>query len=351
MQSARGWVCPCRGIEGMATMRVPVEEMQREFERVLRGHGFAAEPAQRCAAIFAENSLVGVASHGLNRFPGFIDFVRRGLVNPVAQPELVAGFGAWEQWDGQLGAGPLNAFACTERAMTLACQHGMGCVGLRNTNHWMRGGYFGWQAAQAGFALIAWTNTKPNAPAWGAIDPRIGNNPLVLAVPHEAAPVVLDIAMTQFSIGRMESARRSGASLPVPGGYDESGQLSQDPAAILAANRALSIGYWKGSGLAILLDLVVALVSGGLTTHEIGQRETEYGVSQLFLAFDVARASSAALVNQVAAEVIADLRTATPVTPAGDLLYPGERALRTRQQNLEHGIPVEPAIWQQVLAL
>jgi 3-dehydro-L-gulonate 2-dehydrogenase len=332
-------------------MRVPFEEMQREFERVLRAYGFTDERAQRCAAIFAENSLVGVASHGLNRFPGFIDFVRRGLVDPAARPELVASFGAWEQWDGQLGPGPLNACECTERAMTLAQHYGIGCVGLRNTNHWMRGGYYGWQAAQAGFALLAWTNTKPNAPAWGAIDPRIGNNPLVLAVPHGDAPVVLDMAMTQFSIGRMESARRSGVTLPVPGGYDEAGELSHDPAAILAANRALPIGYWKGSGLAILLDLIATLASGGLATHEIGQRETEYGVSQLFIALDVTRASGAALVNQVADEIIADLRTATPVTPDGNVLYPGERALRTRQENLAQGIPVEPAIWQAVLAL
>jgi 3-dehydro-L-gulonate 2-dehydrogenase len=215
----------------------------------------------------------------------------------------------------------------------------------------MRGGYYGWMAAQAGLALIAWTNTKPNAPPWGGIDPRIGNNPLVLAVPRTNAPVVLDMAMTQFSMGRMEAAQRTGATLPVPGGYDPAGKLSQDPGAILAANRALPIGYWKGSGLAVLLDLIATLLAGGLATFQIGQRETEYGVSQLFMAFDVAQASSAALVDGVVEQVLADLHTATPADPHAEVLYPGERALRTRQENLEHGIPVEPAFWQRVLAL
>lgn len=215
----------------------------------------------------------------------------------------------------------------------------------------MRGGYFGWMAAQAGLALIAWTNTKPNAPPWGGVDPRIGNNPLVLAVPRSAGPVVLDMAMTQFSMGRMEAAQRAGATLPVPGGYDPAGALSQDPAAILAANRALPIGYWKGSGLAVLLDLIATLLAGGLATYQIGQRETEYGVCQIFIAFDVAKASSAALVDGIVDEVLADLRTATPVDLDAEVLYPGERALRTRQENLEQGIPVEPAIWERVLAL
>lgn len=109
-------------------MRVPFERMKQEFERVLHKYGFGEERAVRCAAIFAENSLVGVASHGLNRFPGFIDFVQRGLVKVEAQTELVASLGAWEQWDGNLGPGPLNAFDCTERAMQLARQYGIGCV-------------------------------------------------------------------------------------------------------------------------------------------------------------------------------------------------------------------------------
>ncbi|MEZ4674313.1 MAG: 3-dehydro-L-gulonate 2-dehydrogenase [Caldilineaceae bacterium] len=331
-------------------MRVALETMQQEFRRVLVNHGFSAERANRCAVIFAENSLVGVASHGLNRFPGFIDFIRRGYVDPTAEAKKVAGFGAWEQWDGQLGPGPLGADTASRRAMALAHAHGVGCVGLRNTNHWMRGGYFGWQAAEADYAMIAWTNTKPNVPPWGAVDVRVGNNPLVLAVPRAAGPVVLDMAMSQFSFGRMEGAARTGQPLPLAGGFDSAGNLTTDPAAIIEANRALPIGYWKGSGLALLLDLVATLLAGGLATHQIGQQITEFGVSQVFIAFDLAKSGSAALVEQAVDEIITDLHEATPV--AGEtVLYPGERAWQRRQENLRDGIPVEPALWEQVLAL
>lgn len=331
--------------------RIPFADMQLQMNRVLQREGFNPYDAGRCAQIFAENSLVGVASHGLNRFPGFVDFVRRGFVQPHAKPTPVASMGAWEQWDGNLGPGPLNAYAATERAMDLARQHGVGCVGLRNTNHWMRGGYYGWMAAEAGFALISWTNTKPNMPPWGAIDSHVGNNPLVLAVPKADGPVVLDMAMSQFSMGRMEGAARAGDTLPLPGGFDSEGRLSTDPGAILAADRALPIGYWKGSGLALLLDLVAVLLAGGLATHEIGQRETEYGVCQVFIAFDVARGHSAALMHRTIKGAIADLHAAIPMTQEEPVLYPGERALHTRAENLDKGIPVEPAIWQRVLEL
>jgi len=270
---------------------------------------------------------------------------------PHAEAEKVSGGGAWEQWDGKRGVGPLNAYGCTERAMALARIHGVGCVGLRNTNHWMRGGYYGWMAAEAGFALISWTNTKPNMPAWGGVDRHVGNNPLVLAVPRPAGPVVLDMAMSQFSIGRMESAQRAGQPLAVPGGYDEQGALTQDPGAILATNRVLSIGYWKGSGLAILLDLVAVLLSGGLATYQIGQQETEVGVAQVFIAFDVTRTGGVEVVNQAVEGVITDLCTSIPTNADSEVLYPGERALRTKMENLEKGIPVESTIWARVLAM
>ncbi len=329
-------------------MRVALETMQQEFTRVLLKNGFAAERAARCAAIFAENSLVGVASHGLNRFPNFIDFIHQGYVKPTAEAEKVAGFGAWEQWDGQLGPGTLNADRASQRAQALAAEYGVGCVGLRNTNHWMRGGYFGWQAAEAGYAMIAWTNTKPNVPPWGAVDVRVGNNPLVLAVPGTNGPVVLDMAMSQFSFGRMEGAARAGDALPLAGGFDKAGNLTTDAAAIIESNRALPIGYWKGSGLALLLDLVATLLAGGLATYQIGQQVTEYGVSQVFIAFDVAKGSSTLLVQQAVDEILADLHGASPADGA-KVRYPGERAAETRQENLQQGIPVEAALWQKVL--
>ena len=110
-------------------------------------------------------------------------------------------------------------------AIGLSRAHGIGCVALANTNHWMRGGTYGWQAADAGCVAICWTNTLPNLPPWGADMPRIGNNPLVIAVPRAAGHVVFDIAMSQFSYGALESYRKRGELLPVDGGFDAAESL------------------------------------------------------------------------------------------------------------------------------
>ena len=131
-------------------MLIPFEKLRSEFERVLLSLNFSKEKAARCATIFAENSRDGVHSHGLNRFPTFVQYVKDGLIVSESEPTKEGSFGAIEQWDGHLGAGMLNAGFCMDRAISLAKENGIGCVAVKNTNHWMRGGTYGWQAADAG---------------------------------------------------------------------------------------------------------------------------------------------------------------------------------------------------------
>jgi 3-dehydro-L-gulonate 2-dehydrogenase len=327
-------------------LRIAYDVMLREFERVLLKVGLSAERAQICAQIFTQNSCDGVASHGYNRILDFARWIQQGKVDPNASAEQVNSFGAWEQWDGHLEPGMLNALACTDRVMELARAYGMGCVALRNTTHWMRPGTYGWKAAEAGFIFMCWTNTEPNVPPWGGIEPRIGNNPLVMAVPHTPAPIVLDIAMSQFSFGKTELYAHRGQTLPVPAGYDRDGNITQNPGEILATSRPLPIGFWKGSGLSLLLDLIATFLSGGLSTYQLGQQRQ--GVSQVYIAFDVARANSTATYSQIVTETLDFIKSATPLNPGEAVRYPGEQVLHTRQINREQGIPVDRAIWQQI---
>ena len=331
--------------------RVPYQDMFNEFLRVLLKCGFRRDRAELCARLFADASRDGVPSHGLNRFPFFIADVRKGTVKIHAEPVLVESFGALERWDGQQGPGPLNAHFCMSRAIALARQGSMGCVALKNTNHWQRAGNYGWQAAEAGCIGICWTNTISLMPPWGARERRLGNNPLVIAVPRPGGHVVLDMAISQFSGGKVQIYRRSGELLPVEGGYDREGRLTRDANEIAESQRPLPIGYWKGSGLALLLDLVVSLLSGGLATHQIGKLNRETSVSQVFIAFDLARLAPGSRAARVVNDAVDSVHAAEPAGEDSKILYPGERSLAERRENLERGIPVEPSFWQSVREL
>jgi 3-dehydro-L-gulonate 2-dehydrogenase len=331
--------------------RIPYSTMLTEFTRVLLKVGFRRDRAELCARLFAEASRDGVYTHGLNRFPRFIQAIRDGIVDMEAEPEQVGGFGAVERWDGRLGPGNLNAYHSMNRAIELAGQYGLGCVALRNTNHWMRAGAYGWQAAEAGCIGICWTNTMPNLPPWGAANSKLGNNPLVIAVPRPEGHVVLDMAMSMFSYGKLESYKLQDRELPVDGGFNREGELTRDPGEILESKRPLPIGYWKGSGLSLLLDLMASVLSGGLSTHEIGKLDYEKGLSQTFLAIDVSKLGGNPLISRTVDSILNDLAGAEPVEVKGKVYYPGERTLITRADNLENGVPVEPLFWKQVLEL
>jgi 3-dehydro-L-gulonate 2-dehydrogenase len=332
-------------------IRLTADEMRLRFNEILNRHGFAKERAEQCAEVFTSNSIDGVATHGVNRFHIFIQYVKEGLVDVYAKPTKVSAFNGMEQWNGNLGAGTLNAIHATERAMELSKQFGIGCVALSNTNHWMRGGYYGWQAAKKGYVLIAWTNTTGIMPAWGAIDNKLGNNPMVMALPYGDEAIVLDMAMSQFSYGAMDLAKAKNEKLKVVGGYDKEGNLTDDPAAIIHSKRPLPVGYWKGAGLALLLDLLAAILSGGLGTNEISQLQKEHSVSQIFICIDITKLPNHSLLAKTVSGIINDYHASVAENNESRILFPGERVGQTRNENLKNGIPVLKSVWDEILKL
>lgn len=332
--------------------RLPFEVVHRKLAEVLRKLGFSQLRAEHCSRLFAETTCDGVYSHGVSRFPRFVAMVRNGSVDPAAEPRVGARIGALERWDGQRGPGNLNAHAAMARALALAGEHGIGCVAMGNTNHWMRGGTYGWQAAEAGLIGMCWTNTMPNLPPWGGIEPCVGNNPLVIAVPRAKGHVVLDMAMSQFSYGALESYRKRGAALPVDGGFDAEGNLTRNPAAIEATQRLLPVGYWKGSGLAVVLDMVAAMLSLGNATHQVvpdSLRET--GLSQVFVAMNPRGAGDEAAIERIANGVVGSLHGCQPAEEGKPVRYPGEQTLRIREENRRLGMPIEDALWEEIISM
>lgn len=336
----------------MHDKRIPLEEVVEKLSAILLKLGFDETSANRCAIIFATNSLEGIYSHGLNRFPRFVEYVKKGLVNVDAKPKKIAQAGALEQWDGNLAAGPLNATAMTNRSIELAQKYGLGCIGLRNTNHWMRGGTYGWQAAKKGYAFMGWTNTIANMPAWGAKDCKLGNNPFVIAIPYNNEAIVLDMAMSQFSYGKMEDLALKNQELSLFGGINKKGEFTKNPKEILETRRPLPIGYWKGSGLSLLLDLLATILSAGLSTSEItSQNQYEYGISQVFICFDLKKLSNFPSIQSQLNNIIEDIKQSIIDHSTDDIRYPGERIKKVRYENLKNGIPVNYKIWKEIYCL
>jgi 3-dehydro-L-gulonate 2-dehydrogenase len=329
-------------------MKLTYEQMSQRFASTLQKYGFDAGEAETIADIFTETTFDGVFSHGINRFPRFIGDVISGIVLPGAVPTKnpTGGPGAFEQWEGNRGPGISNALFCTGRAIRLARAGGIGCVGLRNTNHWMRGGTYGLHTARLGLLFIGWTNTIPNMPPWNGRIPTLGNNPFVMAIPYKKGPVVLDMAMSLYSYGKLEWHQRKGLSLGEYGGFDQQDRLTRDPSEILRSGRILPTGLWKGSAFAMVLDLAAAIISGGYTSREIGTHGAETALSQVFIAIDPSRYMSA---DQMEAMVEQSMDAHTGSNPG--TRFPGQRSSSEGRVSREEGIEVPDALWEEILTL
>jgi len=164
--------------------------------------------------------------------------------------------------------------------------------------------------------------------------------------------VVLDMAMSQFSYGKLEDYRMKGKELPIPGGYDHEGKLSTNAKAIEETRRVLPIGFWKGSGLSIVLDMVATVLAGGKATHDIEKDDqNESGLSQVLIAIDPKKFNTVEEIDEMVTRIVEDVKSSEVDEEIGRVSYPGESTIKRRKENLEEGIPVMEEVWNKILAL
>ena len=255
--------------------------------------------------------------------------------------------GATERWDGRRGPGNLSAHQCMGRAIALAREHSIGCVALANTNHWMRGGTYGWQAADAGAIGICWTNTLPNMPPWGSSQPRLGNKS-ILSSPCPAPPVTSFSTCLSRSFRSARSKlvpRRRGEALPVAGGFDAAGELTRDAAVIEASGRVLPIGYWKGAGLSA--DARRAGSGAvGWARHARDRPGSSSGNAHYRKCSS--RLTSPRWIRPARHSARSRQSLETSTTPELTSGHPGERTLAIRARNMALGVEVDETIWHEV---
>jgi 3-dehydro-L-gulonate 2-dehydrogenase len=332
-------------------MRLKFEEVVRVLEGKLLKYRCPPGQAREVARAMGENALEGTYSHGVNRFAALVRSMEKGETRAGVRPELVCSFGALENYDGKRGLGITNGLFAMDRAAGLAKRHGIGCVALRNTSHWLRAATYAYRACRAGMASVCFTNTLPNMPTWGAKDARLGNNPIVFGFPRAKGDLVADMAMSQFAYGALEVAVLEGRKMPVDAGWDKDGNLTKDPQAVIDSGRILPTGYWKGAALAQLLDVFAGVISLGNTTAAIARLGGNMDVSQVFIAINyravAPQEQSEALLEQSVEYLLGSEK-------AGEkerIIFTGQLAIEARKDNLANGIPVHEEVWKEVLAL
>jgi LDH2 family malate/lactate/ureidoglycolate dehydrogenase len=304
------------------------------------------------ATLMVDADLCGVPSHGIVTLPKLLAGLREGRAARDTVLRLVRDDRAACVLDGGNGPGRYVAAAAMDHAIARARGHGSGICLATNTTHWGRAHAYAAQAARAGMIGLCTTNAIPTMAVAGVTRPVLGNNPLAIAVPRRdrEEPVVLDIAMTQAAFGKVATCRREGRPVPGTWGLDAGGRATEDPSAILASGLLLPMGGHKGIGLAVMMELLTAALSGGLFSHEIVRRDAtglDPFASKLFVAIDVAAFGDRARFDSRVDDLLAYLRGIDPDHP---VLAPGERGFTARREYERDGVPIHPDIIGQLNA-
>lgn len=335
-------------------MYIEFNELKKVIKEKFIKYGMSETDADICAQVHAESTYDGVYSHGVNRVARFINYVEKGWIDLDAKPSLEKQIGSIEIYNGNLGPGILNANFICDRGIELAKENGISLIAINNTTHWMRGGTYGLRAAKKGFMSIMWTNTEACMPVWGSTECRLGNNPFVISIPRSnKSPLLLDMAMSQYSYGKLEVTRQSGKKLPFPGGFNINGELTSNPEEIEKSRRILPIGYWKGSGLAFMLDILAGILSNGNTVKDLSEEEKGScgECSQVMIIIDPQSINNKKFADDLIEETIKYIKSADIDDNLKEIRVPGEGSLKFHEIHNQKGIYVDDDVWSKITSL
>jgi LDH2 family malate/lactate/ureidoglycolate dehydrogenase len=338
---------------------VPAERAIDFARRAFAAAGVPASDALKAATALVDADLHGVSTHGLKNLSGYVEAVRSGHVAARPAVRVTAGSGALCQMSGGGGLGHVGAHYGMEQAIALAREHGVGCVFMRESNHYGASGFWARLAARQGLAGFAVTNAGASLAPWGGREPVVGNNPPAWALPSALAAdgtpeetVFLDMALSVVAGNRVDIYRRRGQPIPEGWVLDQQGEPSTDPQARQRGGSLAPIAGYKGFGLAMMLSLFTSLLADGPFDYDVQRSDIPHaGRSHWFMAIDIAAVVPLARVAARAGEVAERVRTTRPRAGVDRLYAPGdiESALALRQQ--DEGIRYERFVVDDLSAL
>ncbi len=323
------------------------EELGRFIREVLVANGAREGDAKIVAEGLVWANLRGGDGHGVSRLPNYLNIMKRGEIDPKAQPNLTHDRAATFVIDAGHGFGPVAAMQAAALAVERAKKIGV-CFGLiRQTTHTGAiGRYAQWIANQgcaalimgAGPALMAYHGTRVRSMA---------TSPIAIAVPSGKGPIVLDMATSTISNGKILQARPTGTPLPEGTVLTADGEPTTDPA---KAEILLPLGGPKGSGLGLMFEMLASILAAApIQARALGpeQRKRHTGNTAM-LAIDVASFRPLGDFTHDADALVAVLKRLPRRAGFDEILIPGERSARTEAARRKSGIPIPAKLWTEL---
>jgi len=321
---------------------------------LLAAHNVPAEDAAIIAHCLVSADLRGVDTHGICRLPGYLDRVRKGLINarPQLTPKRVTPVAA--TLDGEDAFGFVVGMCAIKEAIAMAREFGLGLVSVNRSTHFGMAASYVMPAIDAGFIAFVFSNASPAMPPWGGKEGLLGTNPFAVGAPGgKHGPYLLDMSPAVAARGKIRRAERRGESIPLGYALDAQGRPTTDPKAALGGV-VLPIGGYKGSGLSMLMDILGGVISGAGFAGGVADQYKVYdrpqNVGHFFLALKpdlfIPEADYRARMDTLFERV----RACPRAEGFDEILVPGEPEARLEAEHRRGGIPYAPSEVATLLA-
>lgn len=338
---------------GDTSFAVGIDELRKFAQVLLEGSGVETARASLVADNLTFGNRRGIDSHGMQLLPAYLGHLADGLIAGNEDGHVLRESGSTLLYDAANGLGAVTADHCCNHAIRLAKEHGTAFVVARNANHFGAAAFWARRLAEQGLLGFAFCNASPIVPPYQAKEARLGTNPICMAVPGPPETSwLLDMATTTVAANRIFKAFHN-REPQIPAGW----AMDKDGRPTTSTDEAFHglispLGGYKGTGLAVMVEILCAVLGGGAMSTEVGGlriKDRPMGVSHSFLAIDPSRFLAPEEFLGRMDKLTDTLHSATPGAGFDEVLIAGEPEARMEARRAQTGIPLGPGEWRRLM--
>ena len=335
------------------TVYAAVDDALSFATRLLMAYKLPEPDAKTVAHCLVRADLRGVDTHGVQYLPHYLGRVEKGLINPTPKLKVEARTPVAGALDGDNGFGFVVGMTAIDAAIAMARSYGIGIVAARRSTHFGMAASYVLRAVEAGFVAQVYSNASPAMPPWGGRAPMLGTSPFACGAP---GGYVLDLSFAVAARGKIRKAARRGEPIPLGYALDGQGRNTTDATAALDGV-VLPIGGYKGSGLAMLMDLMGGVIAGAGWAGSVGNQFSDYDrpqdVGHFFMVMKPDLFVPLAEYNARMKKLVEAVHGAPRAEGFDEIIMPGEREARLEARRRQTGIhigPVEKQMLDEIAA-
>ena len=262
----------------MATVPLSLKDIYNLANKTLLANGCDEETSNILSDLIMKAERDGSLSHGLFRLPAYIAGLKSGKINGKNRPKISKITPSVVKVDGNNCLAPMVLNKSLPELIKAAKENGVAVLSITNSHHMAAMWPETEAIAEEGLVAFACTSYKPAVAPAGSIKPLFGTNPISFAWPRKnKPPVVYDMATASMAMGEVQVAKREGHKVPLGTGLTKEGKDTTDPAEIADGGVLLPFGGYKGSGIAMMVELLAGALVGDNFSYETAEKDNNDG--------------------------------------------------------------------------